>query len=67
MLRQCQWGGGADGDGDGNEDDDGALVRMVQLVGASSHTPKGFGFYSQPRHKPSLQVHFPVRAHTEDN
>lgn len=47
MLRQCQWGGGADGAGDGNEDDDGALVRMVQLVGASSHTMKGRRFNSQ--------------------
>ena len=40
---------------------------MVQLVGASPHTPKGCGFDSQSGHIPRLWVLPPVRVHMEGN
>ena len=41
--------------------------QVAQFVGASSHTPKGCGFNSQPGHIPKLEVQSPVWAHTEGN
>ena len=37
-----------------------SLDDVVQLVGASSHTPEGWGFDSQSGHIPRLQVLSPV-------
>ena len=43
------------------------LGQVVQLVGASPHTPKGCRFNSWSGHIPRLRVQSPVRAHTGDN
>ena len=42
----------------------GALAGVAQLVGVSSHNPKGHGLDSQSGHMPGLQVQSPVRMST---
>ena len=41
--------------------------QLAQLVGASSHTPKGCGFNFWSAHVPRLQVQFLVRTHPGGN
>ena len=41
-----------------------ALAGVAQLVGESSHTPKGYGFDSQSGHIPRLWVQSPDKAHS---
>ena len=40
-----------------------ALARIIQLVGASFHTPKGWGFDSWSGHITRLWVQSPVGVH----